>query len=360
MVDYVLNQLLRLVSIPSVSGQEGEILFYIEEELFRIGVSFERQRVEGSWYNLLVGDVQNPDLIIAAHVDTVAPLDGMPPKPVVEDGFIKGLGVLDDKVGVASLLGLCNIFREGIEKKGVLLAFLVDEEKSGLGSETLASSIKAKGALIIEPTDFTICVKEAGSVEFFVSVYGKSAHGSCVESGENAIHKAIEIISAFNTLSFMGKNDPDIGNSSFNIFKISGGDDELRVPERCIFKVDFRLLPHQDVEDVIEEVSIYLKNHGADFNIIDISPGFEISKEEFVVRLLCEAVRSVLGREPVISGIKSWTDAQHFVKHGIPSVVFGPGNLSVCHTAEERVSIEDVGSFVELLKKVVEYKENFV
>ncbi len=353
MIEYVLNQLVRLVSIPSVSGQEGEILFYLEEELTNLGVVFERQRVEGSWYNILVGEIENPSLIIAAHVDTVAPVDGIPPKPLVEGEFIKGLGVLDDKCGVATLLGLCKTFGKELEVKGVLLAFLVDEEKSGLGSETLASEIKAGGAVVIEPTNFTLCIKEAGSVEFLVDVRGKAAHGSCVEEGENAIHKALELIKGFDNLSFVGKKDKDTGVSCYTIFKISGGDDELRIPEKCVFKVDFRLTPKEDVKSVIKEVETYLESRNVNFSILDISPGFVIPEDTPSVELLKYAFREVVGKDPVISGMKSWTDAQNFVARGIPAVVFGPGELSICHTSDEKVKISEIELFVKIMEKLI-------
>lgn len=122
---YVVNQLLNLVSIPSVTGQEGEILFYLEEELTSEEVSFERQRIEGGWYNLLVGDVESPKYVIAAHLDTVPPMDGMPPKPVMEGDFVKGLGACDDKAGVAVMAGLAVEFGDELKDKGVFcLPFL--------------------------------------------------------------------------------------------------------------------------------------------------------------------------------------------------------------------------------------------
>ncbi|NPA15082.1 MAG: M20/M25/M40 family metallo-hydrolase [Deferribacteres bacterium] len=353
MVEYVLNQLVRLVSIPSVSGQEGELLFYLEEELANLAVDFERQRVEGSWYNILVGKTQEPSLIIAAHVDTVAPVDGIPPKPLVEDGFIKGLGVVDDKCGVATMLGLCRAFGKELADKGVLLAFLVDEEKSGLGSETLADSVKAGGAIVIEPTSFALCVKEAGSVEFFVDVRGKAAHGSCVEEGENAIHRALEVIKGFDSLSFIGKEDRETGTSCYTVFKIAGGDDELRIPDRCTFKVDFRLVPDEDVEAVIKEVGDYLRGKDAGFGVLDVSPGFVVPEDAPVVSLLKSAFEEASGRKPVVSGMKSWTDAQNFVARGIPAVVFGPGELSVCHTPYERIRISDVELFVKTMEKLI-------
>ena len=354
MKDYALNQLLKLVSIPSVSSQEGEILFYIEEELTSHGVDYERQRVEGSWFNILVGDVEEPLLVIAAHVDTVAPVDNLPPKPLIENDFIKGLGVCDDKAGVSVMLALAVKYRELLKKKRVLLAFLVDEEKTGLGSEALAKIINAKGALIIEPTNLKICTKEAGSVEFTVITKGKLAHGSCVEEGENAIHKALKIIEGFSKLSFINQVDQATGKSTYSIIQIIGGDGELRIPDKCMFKVDFRLTPKENTERVIGEVINYLNNFkNVEYQIDDISPGFEISECEWIVNLIKKAVKAC-DMEPLISGMKSWTDAEHFVRSGIPAVIFGPGELSLCHTPEERLHVEEFYKFYEVMESVID------
>ncbi len=350
---YVVNQLLSLISIPSVTGQEGEILFFLEEELASNGVEFERQRVEGGWYNLLVGATKEPRFVIAAHVDTVPPTDGCPPKPVVEGDVIRGLGSADDKAGVAVMCALATEFKEKLEEKGIMLAFLVDEEKTGMGSWTLVQELEAEGAVVIEPTGLAICPFEAGSLELMVEVTGRAAHGSCVEEGINSIHRAMEIISGFSTLSFVGKDCPGIGKSTYSIMSMASGDFELRIPERCRFMVDFRICPEENVEAAVEELTNYLREAGASYRFIDISPGFSVEDSE-VFRLLKSAFSSALARPPAVCGMKSWTDAEHFVRKGIPAVVFGPGELWVCHTSQERVHIEHVIECYRVLREFVE------
>ena len=351
---YIVNQLLNLVSIPSVTGQEGEILFYIEEELTSEDIPFERQRIEGGWYNLLVGETEKPKIVIAAHVDTVPPWDNMPPKPVVEGNHIKGLGAADDKAGVAVMLALASEFGEQLKERSVLLAFLVDEEKTGMGSWTLVQEIEADGAVVIEPTSLQICAFEAGSLELVVEVEGKAAHGSCVEEGENSIHKAIDIISGFSKLSFVGKDFPGIGKSTYSVMSINSGDFELRIPQRCTFMVDFRLSPDEDVEKAVDELTGYLRDKGAKYRFVDISPGYVLPEETEVLSLMKEAYRRALAQPPVVGGMKSWTDAEHFVREGIPAVVFGPGELWLCHTPQEMVPTQQVIDCYRVLKKLIE------
>ncbi len=351
---YIVNQLLNLVSIPSVTGQEGEILFYLEEEFASKGVDFERQRVETGWYNILVGECEEPNYVIAAHVDTVPPMDGCPPKPVVDGDWVRGLGAADDKAAVAVMCALAVEFADSLKDKKVLFAFLVDEEKTGLGSMALVGNITAKGAVVLEPTELRICAFEAGSLELVVEVEGRAAHGSCVEEGQNSIHRAIEIISGFSQLSFVGKDYPGIGKSTYSVMSISSGDFELRIPHRCSFMVDFRLCPDEDVQRAVDELVDYLKRQGASYRFVDVSPGFCLSEDEEILRRLKESYWRALGKEPVIGGMKSWTDAEHFVRKGIPAVVFGPGQLWMCHTPDEGVNVKEVLDCYRILREFLD------
>jgi len=358
MENYIISQLLRLISIPSVTGQESDVLFYLEEEIERIGLDYERQRVEGSFYNILVGNYQTPKWIICSHVDTVSPLDMMPPRAEVRDDRIYGLGACDVKSGIAVMLALLKEFYESIYEKGVLFAFLVDEEKDGRGSKELSHSLSnvegIKGAIVIEPTDMKIAVREAGSIEVVCFVDGKWAHGSCVEVGDNAIMKAIKLISEFDELPFMKDEDPLVGPSTYNILYFVGGSEELRVPSRAKFLVDFRIIPRRDVNEVVDSIVGLFRKYGTTYEFRDISSGFIVDENEEVVQLLKKAYKDILGVDPSFTGMKSWTDAENLYTVEVPSIVFGPGKLEDAHTPWENVSIKDLFDFYRILRRFLE------
>ena len=350
MRDFLVEQLVNLVSIPSVSGEEGPILGYLEEFLTGLGVDAVRQRVEDGWYNLLVNHRESNRLLLAAHVDTVPPLDGLPPQPVLKDEAVWGLGACDDKAGVAILMGLVKRFTDKLEGLPVSFAFLVDEENQGKGSETLAREGLPPWGIVFEPTELKICTCEAGSLEVELITYGKMVHGSEVEEGENAVDKALVVIEKLKGLSFLHDEDPRLGRSLMNILQIQGGDGTLRVPNRCQVLLDFRVLPHQNAEGMAAEIVSLLESEGVEFEFKDVSLPFEIEPDAWVIRELARAVEETTEQESQLAGMRSWTDAAHLLEAGTQAVVFGPGKLSICHTPQEMLKIDEL----ELAYRVME------
>ncbi len=353
-MNLLVGELIRLVAIPSVSGEEGEILSYLENRLDQMGVLPLKQRVEGGWYNLIVNHRDGNKLLITAHVDTVPPTNGLPPRPEVSEEAVWGLGACDDKAGVAIILALISHFHDKLEGLPVTFALLVDEEEGGKGSEALVREISPPWGIVLEPTDLRVCHCEAGSIEIELITKGKMAHGSEVERGENAIDKAIGVIEKLKGLSFLGARHPMIGESLMNVLRISGGDGSLRIPIACNILIDLRILPGQDVEEAAKEVSFLLENEGVAYRFTDVSPPHELSEEEWIVQAINEAYKRVVGDMAPLGGMKSWTDAAHLMEGGVRPVVFGPGSLYLCHTPMERVAIQELWLAYKILQVFLE------
>lgn len=345
------EELLKLIEIPSPSGKEQELLNYLEARLVKLGFPPERQTAEADRFNLLVHPPGKPRFLLTAHIDTFSPPRG---SAYLEDGWVFGSGSADNKGGVAALLGLLARWQR--EKAGeplpAILAFTVDEEKEGKGSEVLAASLSKEnllGAIVLEPTNLAICTVEAGLLEVLVTVKGKASHGSEFAAGKNAILGAASILQELATLSFLQASHPLLGRAGFNVSYIQGGSPELVVPELCVFKLDFLILPHQEVQLVYEELTRFLAPRDASYEVKDFSPPFTVSEEETVVQGLKKAYAKVKEREPLLAGIKSWTDAENLFCAGIPAVVFGPGELALAHAPGERVSLKEVEETVAIL-----------
>ncbi len=354
MKDFLVDQLVRLVAIPSVSGEEGAILGYLEDFLTGLGIEALRQRAEDQWYNLLVNHREGNEIILAAHVDTVPPLDGLPPQPRVEEEAVWGLGACDDKSGVVILMALLLRFAGELDRLPVTFAFLVDEENQGKGSETLAKEKLPPWGIVLEPTELRICTCEAGSLEVEFTTLGRMVHGSEAEEGENAIEKALVLLEKFKSLPFLQDHDPRLGSSIMNILYLSGGDGTLRVPHRCQGLVDFRILPHQDIEKAALEITRILEDEDADYTFKDVSLPFEIDPESWIVKALAQALEEVTGNKAQLGGMRSWTDAAHLVEAGTRPVIFGPGYLPSCHTPQENVKIEELTLAYKALERLLE------
>jgi len=100
-----------------------------------------------------------------------------------------------------------------------------------------------------------------------------------------------------------------------------------------LFKVD------QDIVDKLLSEESQLK---ADIGLLYADPPSEVSENEEVVQLARKAVKTVRGRDPGVSGFGAHCDMGALVNAGIPTVILGPGDLSLAHRADESLSVEEL------------------
>ncbi|HEX9830949.1 MAG TPA: M20/M25/M40 family metallo-hydrolase [Thermodesulfobacteriota bacterium] len=356
MQEEVAQELSRLVEIKSESGQEHEVLAYLEHRLESLGFLPFRQNVVEDRYNLIWTPHPHPKVLFSAHVDTV-PDYGHPElyAPRVEGDRLYGRGSVDTKAGIAGLILALEIAREnGVNVSDCAIAFTVDEEQEGLGSKMLPEAIRADGAIVFEPTELIICPAEAGSIEVRIEIIGTQAHGGDFEAGDNPIMNAISLVESFKDLAFVRDYHPLIGEGGFNIMEIKGGGNALMVPHRCELFVDFRILPGRDAEEAKLELIQLFESKGVKWQFVDIDPPFELEKDAPIVRVMEQSYRKALGKEPKFGAIKSWTDAGNLVVGGIPSIVFGPGKLAVAHTPWEYVELNEVVATTKVIYHIIQ------
>ncbi len=311
----VVELLKTLVEIESPSKKEDKIKSFVKKYLENLGYEV----VEGKYY---LATRSNSDLIVATHLDTVP----VKSKFYYDRVYAYGTGVCDAKANVTAMLLAA--------KKGLnyTLAFFCDEEEDGLGSKEFVSSWKqGKFVIVMEPTDLKIASKHWGSFELIVEVKGKEAHGAFPEAGINAIEKALELYNQLKGLAF-----------KINPLKINGGSEEYIIPNTCKVKFEIFLKPEEKLHDYLEKI-YFIKNFGK-YEIDHAYDGY-ISKE--IVCYLEKALK--MSNLPVsYTEMKSWTDALN-LKEKFDVVVWGPGELEICHTKEEKIKIEDIKKAVEVL-----------
>ena len=69
---------------------------------------------------------------------------------------------------------------------------------------------------------------------------------------------------------------------------------------------------------------------------------------ETLSQLLGRAIDAVVGSHAVM-GVPYGTDASTIADAGIPSVVFGPGDIGKAHTSDEWVPLDEVEQAAEVL-----------
>lgn len=77
-----------------------------------------------------------------------------------------------------------------------------------------------------------------------------------------------------------------------------------------------------------------------------------MSVDEPLVGTLGRAYADVHGKAPALRPTTATTDARHFLRHGIPTVCFGPRGVDY-HGIDERVSLSSMHTCAEVLARFV-------
>ncbi len=371
--DEVIEILADLVQAPSENppGDETEVAKVAEAWLARLDLPSElvtplpkRTSTISSWGPLApprgsgVADA-GPTLLFNGHYDVVpAPdPDEWPHPPFaaeIHDGRMYGRGTCDMKAGIAACLGaVAALQRAGASPKGrLLMHFVADEEALGNhGTKFLVANGYCEGvteAIVGEPTDMHLVPAERGAVWLRVVTEGVSAHGSTPQLGINAIQHMSRVIDEFSQIRFRKLHEM-LGAPTFNIGTITGGSKVNMVPNHCEIEIDRRTIPGESVEEAVSDFEAAVARVGgsvsdlkARIEVMDHAEPSETPDGSRVVPLLTEA-RDAFGIEGSEIGYAGATDARFLINQGgIPSIVFGPGELLLAHTTAESVDVSQV------------------
>ncbi|HEY5861335.1 MAG TPA: M20/M25/M40 family metallo-hydrolase, partial [Actinomycetota bacterium] len=325
----VRRDLVELVEIPSVSGEEHAVVDHLERRCAELGLPCRRMPVDGGADDLLIGWHERPSLLITAHMDTIRPTWEWSGVAEVRDGRVIGLGAQDDKACVvAALHGLLMAREAGVplETLPVGIGLCVDEEIGGTGSISMARTLRPPFVVGLEGTELQLGTAEAGFVEVWCHLRGVAVHGALRELGENAIDTAHALIGRIQEHPGSQHEHPLLGRNIPMIWEIRGGQRLNVVPDRCSFHLDWRVTPGgPSAASLLAWLEEATADAGGDVELVEVIEPFETDPGAEVVTALGNAVEAATGKRPAPTGMVAWTDAHNFVDlGGSQAVVFGP------------------------------------
>ncbi|WP_409180845.1 M20 family metallopeptidase [Amycolatopsis sp. VS8301801F10] len=297
-----------------------------------------------------IGSGDGPTLLVNGHVDVVPVSEedwSVPPfGGLVRDGLLYGRGACDMKGGIAAALEGLRACRDAgiVPPANLVFHFVADEETGGrAGTEALVAAglVHADAAVVPEPSELRVGVAERGSLMVEIAVRGRAAHGSDPAAGRSAIADAARIVSALHLADFGDGEHPLLGAPTANAGTIAGGAAVNVVAAECRLRIDRRVLPGQTRDEALATVTRLIDAAGKfdyDVEVLAFAEGSELDPAHpFVAE-----VRRAADDAPV-RGLKLGTDAR-FLRNrlGIPTVVFGPGSMTVAHTADEYVPVSEL------------------
>jgi acetylornithine deacetylase/succinyl-diaminopimelate desuccinylase-like protein len=365
--------LAELIALPSVNpaflpahhpcAGEKHIADFLASVAARAGLDVELQKVLPGRSNVIARlrprNQVRRTILLAPHLDTVG-ADGTRFIPQRKNGQLHGRGACDTKGSVAAMLtALCELAttKSRPQETEIVFAGLIDEENAQAGSRALvgqASSLspffqKTRDrqdacptlAIVGEPTRLQVVTAHKGSLWLQLETHGKAAHGATPQLGRNAVHEMARIVDRLETDYAQGlgkRKHPLLGAGTVNVGLIHGGVQPNIVPDRCAITIDRRTLPGETEAGVRQEIIAWLraKKLSATISSTKLAPCAPLETDP-KLPLVRHFLRSAGQPRPV--GVDFFCDAAVLAAGGIPSVVFGPGDIAQAHTADEWISL---------------------
>jgi acetylornithine deacetylase/succinyl-diaminopimelate desuccinylase-like protein len=160
----------------------------------------------------------------------------------------------------------------------------------------------------------------------------------------------VDLLETDYAASLRRRRHPLLGRPTVNVGLISGGTQANIVPDSCSILVDRRTIPGETEHRVWSEIKQLLRKHGLNATMADGRLGPCVPLETNVsIPLVAQFMKSVGQRRPM--GVDYFCDAAVLSRGGIPSIVFGPGDIAQAHTADEWVSITQLARAQALLSR---------
>jgi acetylornithine deacetylase len=374
-----LRFLSELISFPSTSGKEHELMCWAEEAFEELGVEVARVplsdeirededysspipdiRYDGR-FNLrlrLTGSGTGRSLLLNTHTDVVPPSRGQqkPFEAVEADGIVHGRGACDAKGQVATIyLLLAALSRMEVKPAGDLIVHLVVEEENG-GNGTLAmarAGEKADGCIVMEPTAGKILTSVRGAVWFRIRFRGKPGHSGRAGQTVSALtlaRKAMDVLEKYHDDLLAASRGIPLFDKYDNPMpitfgRLAAGDWPATAPAQATLEGVLGFLPNKTRYDVMDEFRAALAAGDPDLK--------ERVEVEFIYRHDCHvldpehALAATLQQccgdwdlpgevDAMTASCDSWL---YHNQLGIPTLVYGPGSLGHAHSNEEQIAV---------------------
>ena len=367
----------ELVRIPSVyrpeqpDGNEARVARFVADYLERAGFEVRVEEVAPGRPNVWAvweGDRPGKTLLFEAHTDVVTEGSAEdwdhPPFGAERDGgHIYGRGACDTKGNLAAAVVAVSAIRDsGVPLPGrLILCHPVDEEGMMAGIKAFIENGHAEGvdaAVICEPEENQLCIRQKGALRVEITVRGRMAHGAMPESGVNPVTRAARFVVAVEELERAEVErhgeDPFLGSPSLTPTILMGpdcGEPQINViPASAYVALDIRTVPAQSHEELVsrlKDIIARLASEDPDFDatleVMEERPPTETPKDEPLVGAMAKAYEHLTGEEPIYNGVPGATDGTFLhALAGIPIVTTGAGDREIPHHADEWVDEDEL------------------
>ncbi len=360
----VVRFLRDIVAIPSMSGEEKEVVERVGNEMTDLGYDEVRTDKLGN----VIGRIGKgkKTILFDSHLDTVDIGDPDnwshdPFKGKLDSRFVHGRGTSDNKGGLASMVYGGRVLRDLALDGGytiLVVGSVMEEDCDGLCYKSMIEEDKTRPDFVClgESTNLRIYRGHRGRMEIKVTVGGKSCHASAPHRGVNAVYKITPIIQGIEKLNRRLKNDKDLGKGTIAVTKVDCRTASLNaVPDQAVIYLDRRLTKGESKKSAVAEVRKIVQRTGKvevltyerkswkghTLPMEKYFPTWVLPEEHDLVQAGADAFRELFSRRPKID---FWTFSTNGVYTmgiaGIPTIGFGPSEEKFAHSPLDRCPID--------------------
>ena len=326
-------------------------------------------------------------IALNAHGDVVPPGEGWTHPPYgaqIENGQMFGRATAVSKCDFSTFtyaLRAVEALRDQQQlplKGNVELHFTYDEEFGGeKGPGWLLDKGHTKPDLMIAAGfSYQVVTAHNGCLQMEVTVHGKMAHAAIPDTGVDALQAAVHILNhlyAQNKLyQAITSKVEGIKHPYLNVGRIEGGTNTNVVPGTVTFKLDRRMIPEENPQEVEANIRQVIAQAVSEFNqgrASDSQVNIDIKR-----LLMAHAMKPLAGNAPLVNAIQNhgsqifgepipamgtplYTDVRLYVEKGIPGVIYGAGPRTVLEShakrADERLNLEDLRKATKVIARTL-------
>lgn len=326
-------------------------------------------------------------IALNAHGDVVPPGEGWTHPPYgaeIENGHMYGRATAVSKCDFSTFtyaLRAVEALRDQQQlalKGNVELHFTYDEEFGGEKGPgwLLDKGVTKPDLMIAAGFSYQVVTAHNGCLQMEVTVHGKMAHAAIPETGVDALQAAVHIL---NKLYAQNKRYQQItskvegiNHPYLNVGRIEGGTNTNVVPGTVSFKLDRRMIPEENPQEVEANIRDVIAQAVTEFNqgrAQDAQVRIDIKR-----LLMAHAMKPLAGNAPLVQAIQQhgsdifgepipamgtplYTDVRLYVEKGIPGVIYGAGPRTVLEShakrADERLNLEDLRKATKVISRTL-------
>jgi tripeptide aminopeptidase len=350
----IIKEQRRVCEIAAPTFQEEKRGLEFKRIFESLGLKNVRIDAVGNVIGERPGKAARPNLLIAAHLDTVFP-EFVGLKTTQEGNIIKGPGIGDDCRGLAVLIGIIRSLNEArIETNGTL-TFTANVGEEGLGDlkgvkHLFNESLKGKvdSFISIDGTGLRITRIGVGSYRYRLAYKGPGGHSFGAFGNANPVHAMGRAIAKISDMEV-----PNQPKTTFNVGRIGGGTSVNSIAFESWAEVDMRSSDPKSLNRVDElfksaahkalnEENARWKDKGkiaVEIRMLGNRPAGETAESAPIMKTALAVSKALQFDSQVGEGS---TDSNYPMSLNIPAITIGGGGRGEgAHSPEESFDITD-------------------